>query len=94
MMRNGNQTFMILILNLVMIVEVKAECYVDDDCAYSDVCNEGSCINACRLLRCGNNAKCETGKHSARCICLPGYTGNAQTECSLCKLHLGSCIDS
>jgi hypothetical protein len=64
-------------------VEVKAECYVDDDCAYSDVCNEGSCINACRLLRCGNNAKCETGKHSARCICLPGYTGNAQTECSL-----------
>ena len=71
----------------IILVEVKPECYVDDDCAYSDVCNEGSCINACRLLGCGSNAKCETGRHSARCICLPGYTGNAQTACSLCKSY-------
>ena len=74
-----------VIISYYYIVEVKPECYVDDDCAYPDVCNEGNCINACRLLRCGSNAKCETGRHSARCICLPGYTGNAQTACSLCK---------
>ena len=64
---------------------MRPECYVDDDCSYSDVCNKGSCINACRLSDCGLNTKCETGRHSARCICLSGYTGNPRTACTLCK---------
>ena len=68
-----------------LVVEVRPECYVDDDCSYSDVCNKGSCINACRLSDCGINAKCETDRHSARCLCLSGYTGNPRTACSLCK---------
>ena len=38
------------------IVEAKQECYVNDDCATPDVCNKGSCINACRLSQCGSNA--------------------------------------
>ena len=68
------------------IVEAKQECYVNDDCASPDVCNKGSCINACRLSQCGSNAICEPGFHSARCVCLSGFTGNPQYACNKCKL--------
>ena len=69
------------------LVEVKPECYVDDDCATSDICNKGSCVDACRLSKCGSNAICEAGFHSAKCVCLPGYTGDARTACHKCKLE-------
>ena len=70
---------MFLIIKIsYQIVEAKQECYVNDDCAIPDVCNKGSCINACRLSHCGSNAICEPGFHSAKCVCLPGYTGNPQ----------------
>ena len=68
------------------LVEVKPECYVDDDCPTSDICNKGSCVDACRLSHCGSNAICEAGFHSAKCVCLPGYTGDARTACNKCKL--------
>ena len=69
------------------LVEVKPECYVDDDCPTSDICNKGSCVDACRLSHCGSNAICEAGFHSAKCVCLPGYTGDARTACNKCKLN-------
>ena len=69
----------------IFIVEVRPECYVDDDCGYSDICYKGSCVDACRLSQCGSNAKCESSLHSAQCICLPGYTGNPRSACNLCK---------
>ena len=78
------------------LVEVKPECYVDDDCATSDICNKGSCVDACRLSHCGSNAICEAGFHSAKCVCLPGYTGDARTACNKCKsniLNLGLFLD-
>ena len=68
-----------------LIVEVRPECYVDDDCGYSDICYKGSCADACRLSQCGANAKCESSLHSAKCLCLPGYTGNPRSACTLCK---------
>ena len=71
---------------LYALVEVKAECYVDDDCATSDICNKGSCVDACRLSHCGSNAICEAGYHSAKCVCLPGFTGDPRTACNKCKL--------
>ena len=74
----------------VFIVEVRPECYVDDDCGYSDICFKGSCVDACRLSQCGFNAKCESSLHSAQCICLPGYTGNPQSACTLCKQQMFS----
>ena len=81
-----------------LIVEVRPECYVDDDCGYSDICYKGSCVDACRLSQCGSNAKCESSLHSAQCICLPGYTGNPRSACNLCKsfyLHpVIECINS
>ena len=75
-----------LLLSLYALVEVKAECYVDDDCATSDICNKGSCVDACRLSHCGSNAICEAGYHSAKCVCLPGFTGDPRTACNKCKL--------
>ena len=71
---------------LYALVEVKPECYVDDDCATSDICNKGSCVDACRLSHCGSNAICEAGYHSAKCVCLPGFTGDPRTACNKCKL--------
>ena len=69
----------------IHIVEVRPQCYTDNDCARNELCHDGSCVDACRLKRCGDNARCETGVHSAKCICLPGYTGNAEVACNLCK---------
>lgn len=76
-----------MIFSYYTLVEVKAECYVDDDCATSDICNKGSCVDACRLSNCGSNAICEAGFHSAKCVCLPGFTGDARTACHRCKLE-------
>ena len=70
-----------------VIVEVKAECEIDNDCQRSEKCNKGSCIEACRLTYCGSNAICESGYHSAKCICLPGYTGDPRTSCNRCKFE-------
>ena len=67
------------------VVEVRPQCYSDNDCAQNEVCHDGNCVDACRIKTCGANAKCETGYHSAKCICLPGYTGNAEIACNLCK---------
>ena len=68
-------------------VEGKEECKIDDDCQRSEICNEGSCIEACRLEYCGSNAICEPGYHSAKCVCLAGYTGDARTSCNRCKFE-------
>ena len=73
---------------LHVTVEVKPQCYRDDDCQYDELCNQGSCINACRVTSCGVNARCETGYHSASCVCPQGYTGNPEVACTLCK-YLG-----
>ena len=70
-----------------IIVEVKAECEIDNDCQRSEKCNKGSCIEACRLTYCGANALCESGYHSAKCACLPGYTGDPRTSCNRCKFE-------
>ena len=66
-------------------MEPKLECYSDNDCAYSDVCHQGTCVDACLVTKCGANARCESRLHSAQCICLPGYTGNPQHACNLCE---------
>ena len=71
-----------------LIVEVKAECEIDDHCKRTEKCNKGSCVEACRLMYCGSNAICESGFHSAKCICTPGYTGNPQTSCTRCKFEI------
>ena len=67
------------------LVEVKSECYTNNDCPRPEICNQGSCINACRLTNCGSNANCEPGFHSAQCICQAGFTGDPTESCVKCK---------
>ena len=56
-------------------------CTVDEDCRTPEVCQYGSCVDACLITRCGSNAICETGIHSASCQCPPGYTGDPNRQC-------------
>jgi hypothetical protein len=74
-------------------VEVRPQCYSDNDCARNEICHDGNCVDACRVKNCGTNAKCETGFHSAKCICLPGYTGNAEVACNLFGLPTEPTLD-
>lgn len=67
---------------LYLLVEVKPECEINEDCPSSDVCHQGSCQDACRFQTCGANAECSTTRHRARCTCLPGFSGDPYTACS------------
>ena len=63
-------------------VEVRPECYVNDDCGFNEVCNQGSCVDACRVTQCGVNARCEARRHAGTCTCLPGFSGNPDIACN------------
>ncbi|CAB4059878.1 unnamed protein product [Lepeophtheirus salmonis] len=64
-------------------VETKVECEYNDDCSTNDICQDGSCIDACRVNKCGANTRCISSFHRSECVCLQGYTGNAQVACYL-----------
>lgn len=66
----------------VPIVVTKPQCQVDFDCDDSDKCIRGTCVEACRIDRCGVNAICNSWRHQSICTCAPGYTGNAHYECT------------
>lgn len=61
--------------------DVVAGCQHNQECANTEVCQRGSCIDACRLERCGVNAQCVSRDHYAQCSCPRGYTGNPRVEC-------------
>merc|ERR1712110_12672 len=63
-------------------VQVRPECFEHADCPLYDVCDQGNCIDACRVTSCGANARCENKIHSASCICLPNYIGNPRVACN------------
>lgn len=67
-----------------------AECSVDADCALTQTCRRGSCVEACRADPCGQNALCESIDHASQCTCPPGYTGNARLECNSGKQNVTS----
>jgi hypothetical protein len=63
-------------------IRSQPECQVDADCSDSDKCFRSSCVEACKIDRCGVNALCNSVHHQAVCTCAPGYTGNARYECT------------
>lgn len=51
-------------------------------------CLSGVCYDPCTSKRvCGESALCFVEKHEIICTCIPGYTGNPKTECSLSNIH-------
>ena len=70
------------------VVDVRPECYDNNDCRATEICNQGSCVDACRIKGCGINARCQHTLHDARCDCLQGYTGNPNVECRPRKFRI------
>lgn len=67
------------------IVESRTpQCVTDDDCADSQRCETQSkiCVDACYDKVCGINALCNATKHTPVCICITGYVGNPEIQCS------------
>lgn len=62
-------------------VIVAGGCQHNAECASSEICLHGSCLDACRLERCGVNAQCSARDHYAQCSCPAGYQGNPRIEC-------------
>lgn len=62
-------------------VTQEPECRSDYDCPDPEVCQSGSCQDACAAKRCGQFAFCTARNHQARCQCQHGYTGNPDAGC-------------
>lgn len=56
-------------------------CSHNATCPAGFICEKSRCINVCKNIMCGPNAFCEEGK----CICTPGYSGNAYDVRQGCK---------
>ncbi|XP_022668562.1 uncharacterized protein LOC111253451 isoform X4 [Varroa destructor] len=67
-------------------------CRHDNNCANDRACMNGQCELVCRLPNaCGINALCQARNHHAICSCLPGFQGDARTECKELR-EPGHCI--
>lgn len=66
----------------MFIVEVRPQCYTNNDCQITEACHLGSCVDACRLTNCGTNARCISQNHQGQCVCLSGYEGNPSFACN------------
>lgn len=67
-------------------VEIEPECKMDADCPSKLACFSGVCKNPCYETRpCGKNTECivvdSLPLRTMSCMCLPGYIGDADTEC-------------
>ena len=67
--------------HFIFTVIATPECSVDAECGFTEKCQSGTCIPACKLISCGKNAQCTAQAHNARCECLPGYQGDPYSEC-------------
>lgn len=71
-------------------VGCRPECVLNTDCQSSLACINNKCKNPCPGT-CGLNAICRVIHHNPTCACLPQYTGDALTSCTLiskiCKIY-------
>ena len=67
--------------HFIFSVIAAPECSIDSECGFTEKCQSGTCIPACKLISCGRNAQCTAQAHNARCECLPGYQGDPYSQC-------------
>ena len=60
----------------------RPECVLNTDCNRARACVRNKCVDPCPGA-CGLNAECRVVNHAPSCSCLPGYTGNPLSTCSL-----------
>lgn len=65
----------------ITVPKVISGCQHNSECANTEVCSNGNCLDACRLERCGVNAQCTARDHYAQCNCPKGFQGNPRIEC-------------
>jgi len=63
-------------------IACRPECVTNTDCDRSKACLNNKCINPCPGT-CGQDATCRVVNHAPTCSCLPGYTGNPITGCTV-----------
>lgn len=73
-------------------LEVEVTCRKDSDCPSQFACIGNECVNPCRATTpCGINSDCTVLNtepvRTMICQCVPGYQGNAATECKPGKLY-------
>lgn len=61
-----------------ILAAIVAECESNRNCAESEACFNGRCINPCN---CGPHAECTVKNHYPTCACYPGFSGNPQLGC-------------
>lgn len=64
---------------------VRIGCQLDDQCSSTHSCINRQCVPACAAdgSSCGQQAECFGINHHAVCECLPGFTGNPNTACTV-----------
>ena len=60
----------------------RPECVLNTDCPSEKSCIRNKCGNPC-IDTCGINADCRVINHNPICVCFPGYTGDALTQCKI-----------
>lgn len=60
----------------------RPECISNSECDHNLACKNLKCTDPCTNT-CGSNAECRVVSHVPICICLPGYTGDPFSYCSL-----------
>lgn len=58
----------------------KVLCTLDTECTQAQACIRGVCVDLC-TNNCGKASQCIAQAHTVRCICPPGFMGNASIEC-------------
>lgn len=69
-------------------VIASSECTTDNDCEDSEVCELGSCQDACHVRQCGSKAICSAEYHSRTCRCPPKHVGDPTVACTPSKFGL------
>lgn len=58
------------------------ECFTENDCPTTAVCENGRCRNPCENDVCGENAVCSVVNHQKTCECAPNSRGDPLVKCT------------
>lgn len=62
----------------------RPECTVNSECNAVKACINNRCTDPCPGA-CGDNAQCNVNNHLPICSCLPGYTGDPFSSCTIMR---------
>lgn len=60
----------------------RPQCVLNSDCSHNEACINQKCQNPCASDICGRNTECRVQTHIPICNCMPGFHGDAFTECT------------